>query len=109
MIWTALRSAAYITTLTSTADTTEQTVDDVIDSATQVTAEAGQEVNQFFQFFQVLGVGADLAALPAGDHRLIYAHGVRKLGLSQVFGLSGGGNMKLGRRERVHAFTRKTV
>lgn len=52
MIWTALRSAAYITTLTSTADTTEQTVDDVIDSATQVTAEAGQEVNQFFQFFQ---------------------------------------------------------
>lgn len=32
--------------------TAEQTVNDVIDSATEVTAEAGQEVNQFVQFFQ---------------------------------------------------------
>lgn len=42
----------YITALTSTSGTTDQTVEEVIDSATEVTAEAGQEVNQFFQMFQ---------------------------------------------------------
>ena len=42
----------YITVLTSTSGTTDQTVEEVIDSATEVTAEAGQEVNQFFQMFQ---------------------------------------------------------
>ena len=43
---------AYLTVLTSTSGTTEQTEEEVIDSATEVTAEAGQEVNQFFQMFQ---------------------------------------------------------
>ena len=43
---------AYLTVLTSTTGTTDQTVEEVIDSATEVTAEAGQEVNQFFQMFQ---------------------------------------------------------
>lgn len=43
---------AYLTVLTSTSGTTDQTVEEVIDSATEVTAEAGQEVNQFFQMFQ---------------------------------------------------------
>ena len=56
---------------------------------------------------QEIGGDFTLAALPAGDHRLIYAHGVRKLGLSQAFGLSGGGNIKLGRRKRALAFTGK--
>ena len=37
---------------TAGTGTTQQTVNDVIDSATQVTAEAGQEVNQFVKFFQ---------------------------------------------------------
>lgn len=37
---------------TAGTGTTEQTVNDVIDSATEVTAEAGQEVNQLVQLFQ---------------------------------------------------------
>lgn len=49
---TAGKLMSYLTVLTSASGTSEQTVDEVIDSATQVTSEAGQEVNQLFQMFQ---------------------------------------------------------
>lgn len=61
----------------------------------------------FFQFVQIPGIGADLAALPAGYHGLVNVHRIRKLGLSQAFGLSGGGNIKLDRRKGALAFTGK--
>ena len=52
MFGAAGKLTAYLTALTSASGTSGQTMDDVIDSATEVTAEAGQEVNQFFQMFQ---------------------------------------------------------
>ena len=61
----------------------------------------------FFQLVQIPGIGADLAALPAGYHGLVNVHRIRKLGLSQAFGLSGGGNIKLDRRKGALAFTGK--
>lgn len=44
---------------------------------------------QFFQLCQVLGVGADPAALPAGDHRLIYSPWRPQAAPASVFWLCG--------------------
>ena len=68
---------------------------------------AAGSAQNFFQFVQIPGIGADLAALPAGYHGLVNVHRIRKLGLSQAFGLSGGGNIKLDRRKGTLAFTGK--
>ena len=56
---------------------------------------------------QEIGGDLTLAALPAGYHGLVNVHRIRKLGLSQAFGLSGGGNIKLDRRKGALAFTGK--
>ena len=70
------------------------------------TTTAMRSPKQFFQLCQVLSVGADLAALPAGDHRLIYAHGIRKLRLRQFFGFAGRGNVKSGIGQQTLPFAR---
>lgn len=51
MIWRTAVSA-MTGPAASVTDGTEQTVTDVLESAGEVTADAGREVNQFFQFFQ---------------------------------------------------------
>ena len=52
MFWETVNSAGRLVGAASSSGTAEQTMSDVIDSATEVTAEAGEEVNQFIQFFQ---------------------------------------------------------
>ena len=52
MFWEALNSAGRFAAAAASSGTTEQTMNDVIDSATEVTAEAGEEVNQFIRLFQ---------------------------------------------------------
>ena len=52
MLWETMNGAGKLLGAAASSGATDQTVSDVIDSATEVTAEAGEEVNQFIQFFQ---------------------------------------------------------
>lgn len=54
MFWETVNSAGRLVGAASSSGTAEQTMSDVIDSATEVTAEAGEEVNQFIQFFKII-------------------------------------------------------
>ncbi len=53
MIWNRVQTGGLLlSSLTGTTDVADESVRDVIDSAAEVTNEASQEVNQFFQFIE---------------------------------------------------------
>ncbi len=52
MFMTVIKPLAHFMSAISSTDVTEESVSEVIDSATEVTAEAGKEVNQFVRLFE---------------------------------------------------------